>query len=72
MPDCPRIGDCPFFADRLNNMPVLAEQMKKKYCKGDNSNCARHIVASKLGRELVPADLFPAHTDRAQKLIHGH
>ena len=30
-----------------------------KYCKGDNSGCARYMVFKALGREEVPLDLYP-------------
>jgi len=43
--------------------------MKKKYCKTDNSTCARWMVANKLGKPAVPKDLFPNQADRAAALI---
>lgn len=69
MPDCPCLPKCPFFNDQMAGMPVAAENIKKRLCKGDNSECARFMVFSKLGKEKVPPDLFPRHVDKAQKLI---
>ena len=40
-------------------MPDMGDLMKEKYCKGDNSICARHMVFKALGRTAVPDNLFP-------------
>jgi len=42
---------------------------KKKYCEGDSSNCARFVVAKKLGRERVPVNLYPNMFERAREII---
>ena len=71
MADCSCLPKCPFFNDKMPDMPAAAEQIKKRYCKGDNSECARFMVFSKLGREKVPGDLFPRHVDRAKQILSG-
>jgi hypothetical protein len=50
-------------------MPALAGIMKKRYCLGDFSVCARHQVKEALGKENVPGDLFPNQFDRARMTI---
>jgi len=55
----------------MKDMPAAAELLKKRYCLGDNSQCARFMVASRLGKERVPADLFPSQTDRAKEILAG-
>ena len=52
-------------------MPEIASMMKRRFCQGDNSKCARWIVLSKLGPTGVPADLFPNQIERANELIGG-
>ncbi len=69
MADCQCLSGCPFFNDQMANMPSLANSMKRRYCQGDASQCARHMVFSALGREAVPRDLFPNQTDRAQEIL---
>jgi len=69
MADCEILATCIFFNDKMNNMPTVAGMYKKKYCRTDNSTCARYIVMKKLGREKVPPDLFPNMLERAQKII---
>jgi hypothetical protein len=69
MADCALLAKCIFFNDKMASVPVAADMMKKRYCLKDNTNCARFVVCSALGREQVPADLFPNHTDRAKTLI---
>lgn len=42
---------------------------KKKYCEGDNSECARYVVLQQCGAEHVPLDLFPNMTKKAEEII---
>ena len=69
MTDCELIAGCIFFNDKMSEFPVTAERMKRDYCKGDNSSCARYRVFKALGRQNVPKDLFPNDTDRANKML---
>ncbi|MGE4529132.1 MAG: hypothetical protein AB7D00_12260 [Rhodospirillaceae bacterium] len=69
MPDCPCLPKCPFFNDRMAGMPTMANQLKDKFCKGDNAECARFMVFSQFGSERVPPTLFPSQVDQAKRLI---
>jgi len=69
MPDCECLPRCPFFNDRMADMPAMANMMKHKYCQGDFSTCARHQVLKALGSSHVPPDLFPNMTSRAEAII---
>ncbi len=69
MSDCPCLPGCAFFNNKMADMPVMAESMKKRYCKGDNSLCARFMVFQAKGRENVPSDLFPNNVERARSII---
>ncbi|WP_038057181.1 methyl-accepting chemotaxis protein [Thermodesulfobacterium hydrogeniphilum] len=72
---CPNLERCPFFGDRLENMPATAELLKSEYCLGEGKNykeCARYIVASTLGKEFVPPDLFPHQKERALEIIKAN
>ncbi|WP_147164553.1 hypothetical protein [Pararhodospirillum oryzae] len=69
MTQCECIPGCAFFNDKMAGMPVMADQMKHRYCTGENDKCARHMVVAKLGRAAVPSDLFPNQSDRALGLI---
>jgi len=69
MADCELLDSCPFFNETMKSMPASAEQFKKNYCRGDNSICARFMVYKALGREKVPANLFPNQVDKAKDLI---
>lgn len=53
-------------------MSATAHIMKKRYCLEDNSKCAGFMVVNALGRQKVPADLFPNQYDRAEELIKGN
>ena len=69
MTECECLAGCPFFNDHMANMPTIAEMMKKRLCKEDNSECARYMVFKALGKPRVPSDLFPNQIERAQQII---
>jgi len=71
MAECVCLTKCMFFNDKMADMPTTAERMKKHYCLGDHQSCARFMVFSALGREHVPADLFPHNLERAQGLVEA-
>jgi len=67
--ECENLSVCPFFNDKLPNMPKTANFLKAKYCRGDSNSCARYIVSKTLGSEKVPLDLWPSEMERAQKIL---
>ncbi len=69
MSDCPKLQNCPFFNDRMENMPGMSASLKRRYCRGAYDACARYMVYERLGPERVPIDLFPNEADRALILI---
>jgi hypothetical protein len=69
MGECEFIEFCPFFNDKLENKPDKIEEMKEKYCKSNNLNCARYMVANALGKEFMPPELFPHEKQRAYLVI---
>ncbi len=69
MAECECLPKCPFFNDRMQKMPALSEIMKKKYCLGDNTNCARYMIFKSQGSSAVPEDLFPSQIKRAESLL---
>jgi hypothetical protein len=56
----------------MAGMPSTAEIFKLRYCRGDSATCARYMVYRKLGRENVPANLFPNETHKAEELLGTH
>lgn len=69
MSDCALIETCIFFNDKMASMPSMADLYKQRYCKTDHTVCARYMVFSTLGRENVPADLYPNDVERAKSII---
>jgi len=67
--DCVKLPNCPFFHDKMASMPSMASIYKDRYCKGDNSDCARYHVFKAMGPHDVPDDLFPNDVDRAKEII---
>ena len=69
MADCECLPFCPFFNNRMANMPAMANLMKQNYCQDDFRACARYLVIKALGPAGVPADLFPNMAAEARSLI---
>jgi hypothetical protein len=67
--DCELLSDCLFFNDRMETMPVTSELLKIRYCRGNNSRCARYILYLNLGRPRIPRDLYPTEMDRADDIL---
>ncbi|HEX9109102.1 MAG TPA: hypothetical protein VF832_17770 [Longimicrobiales bacterium] len=69
MGECVCLPRCPFFNDRMANMPATAQLIKNRYCLGVQDSCARHMVFEKLGSPAVPADLYPTQVERAKEVL---
>jgi len=69
MADCVCLPKCPFFHDKMADMPAMADMYKANYCRGDSSKCARHAVFEVLGSGNVPTDLYPNDMARAQSVL---
>jgi len=69
MAECEFIEKCPFFQGKLADKPVEVEELKEKYCKSNNLNCARYMIANALGKEHMPPDLYPHEKDVAYRVI---
>jgi len=58
------------FRDRLRvSAPALAKEYDGAYCLANHEDCARHMVALRLGESRVPPDLFPFDRARAENTI---
>lgn len=71
MPNCECLPGCPFFNDKMPDNDGLGSIFKKKYCLGDNSLCARYVIAQKLGKSAVPPKLYPNQMDQAKAILAG-
>ena len=69
--DCIVLATCPFFADKLRNMPSTANMLKERYCRDEFELCARFLVLQKAGSDNVPADLFPHERERVEEILRG-
>ena len=66
--DCECLPGCPFFNEKMANMPALSSMMKKNYRQGEFMDRARHKV-KEAGKDKVPANLFPNQVEKANSLI---
>ena len=69
MPDCELLKGCLFFNDKMPLEVGMGKIFKEKYCQGDNSICARYMVAKSVGREKVPQNLYPNMKDKANEIM---
>lgn len=67
--ECENLKNCPFYKDKMDIDSGLGKLYKRRYCKGDKTQCARYMVFQALGGEFVPVDLYPNMHDRAKKII---
>ena len=67
MSACERTPGCPFFNDKMANMPAMASMMKNNYFASSKEDCARYALASK--GKTVPPDMFPNQMDKAKALL---
>jgi hypothetical protein len=67
--NCEFLPKCPFFDDKMADMPAIATMMKKKYCLEDPNSCARYMVRMASPPKPVPADLFPMDVERARSIL---
>ena len=67
MATCEKLDKCPFFSDRMANMPAVADLMKQSFCMGDKLKCARYQVSA--AGVPVPLDLFPGDNERAAQIL---
>ena len=66
---CEKLAKCPFYNDKMDINKGVGAMYKSKYCEGDKTQCARYIVATKLGAEYVTNNLYPNMNDKAEKLL---
>jgi hypothetical protein len=69
MAECQCLLQCPFFNDKMANMPGTASVFKNKYCKNKYDQCARFQVFQALGPGKSPGDLFPNQVERVPGII---
>ncbi|RMH73864.1 MAG: hypothetical protein D6675_01560 [Gemmatimonadetes bacterium] len=72
MADCKYIEACPFFNEKLPNMPAMTKLIKKQYCHGNFTECARLIAYEATGIEVLPNTMYPNDSKAAQAFIQEH
>jgi hypothetical protein len=71
MAQCECLEGCPFFHEKMDDMPNITRIYKNRYCLGSNFDCARHMVFRELGSEHVPENMYPNQVDRAAEILNG-
>ena len=66
---CTYWGKCPFLKEMMGGMPHATERLKKIFCDGRFTECARYQVYEALGLDKVPFDLYPSMRSRAEAII---
>lgn len=69
MAACEKLAKCPFYQGQMSMENGLGSMYKKRYCEGDKLLCARYTVATKLGADFVPSNLYPNMMDKAKEII---
>jgi methyl-accepting chemotaxis protein len=66
MSECEFSAACPFFEDKMPGTQML---IKDQFCRTNFAECARFMVRKALGKEGVPADLYPHQKKMAQDIL---
>ncbi len=66
---CEKFEKCPFYQGKLVIDTGIGPMLKKKFCEGDKTECARYMVATTIGPEYVTNLLFPNMKEKAEQLI---
>ena len=66
---CKNLEKCPFYNDKMDINKGIGKLYKMNYCEKDPTQCARFQVSSKLGKELVPQNLYPNMHERAKQIL---
>jgi hypothetical protein len=69
MTQCKNLTSCSFFNEIILDTPAIAEMMKRRFCFGHSSECARIIVSSTLGDQAVPKELAPNDRRGAERIL---
>jgi len=71
MPDCKRIEGCIFVKNGLAEEDIDSEVMEmiEMFCRGNNTSCARNMIASMLSPADVPTTMLPTDVEWAQEII---
>ncbi len=69
MGECELINECPFFNGNIAGDEGKIAEMKDKYCRKNNLNCARYMIVTAVGREAVPMELTPDEKTKAYEII---
>ena len=69
MAECKFLRGCPFFNDKMPIDSAMGKIYKNKYCLGEYNICARYKIATQLGKEKVPVNLYPNMFDRAEEIL---
>ena len=66
---CEKLPNCPFYNDKMPIDKGLGAVYRKTYCDAGDKTCARYMVATSVGPQSVPLDLFPNMASRAEQII---
>lgn len=66
---CEKLEKCPFYLQKMSMDSGLGAIYRKNYCESNKEKCARYLVATKLGPQYVPTDLYPNMQQRAKDII---
>ena len=66
---CEKLLTCPFYNDKMDINKGLGKIYKEQFCEGNKEKCARYKVATTLGKDFVPSNLYPNMDKRADEII---
>ncbi len=69
MGECEFTEGCLFYKGGMEADESRTAELKEKYCMSNSLHCSRFLVASAVGEDSVPGDLFPDEKEKAYIVI---
>ena len=66
---CDKFETCKMFSEYLSQTSSLVSSFQQKFCRVNNTECARYILLEKVGSKEIPIDLFPNERSRALSIL---
>ncbi len=68
MGTCGNFGNCALFSGALSQKPATTKLLKRMFCDGKYTGCARYFLLNALGPDKVPPGMFPGDMKLAKEI----
>lgn len=69
MAECKYVPQCPFYHNRMEEIPGTGERIRDQYCRNQPEDCARYKLYELVDHRSVPYNLFPHQRSRVPAIL---